>query len=292
MKWVCSYRCGSIHRCYLSVVLILGGVFLFATTSSTSSEGEAAQEITSSFEITGVVTIRVDNPLGEIRVRGTGADGKVEMTATEHAYGGTTSEADSRLQLFRFEPAQLGNRITVRPQLPPQEKDRTGSSDKVDILITVPRNTDLELTTELGAIQITGVQGNMLVDSKLGDTTIESSEGKLHLNADLGAVTIEDTTLASDSVVYANLGDLFFNGRFAGAGSYSFTANNGSAKIMLPQDSAFNLDAQTGNGGIKSDFAIPAGADVNTLTGSVGSNPQANLIIRGGNAGIEVLKQQ
>ncbi len=67
-------------------------------------------------------------------------------------------------------------RITVRPQLPPQEKDRTGSSDKVDILITVPRNTGPRAYDRAGAIQITGVQGNMLVDSQLGDTTIESSE--------------------------------------------------------------------------------------------------------------------
>ncbi len=75
-------------------------------------------------------------------------------------------------------------------------------------------------------------------------------------------MTIEDTTLASDSVVYANWETCFSMAGLRAQGPTHSRPTMALQKSCCRRNSAFNLDAQTGNGGIKSDFAIPAGADV------------------------------
>jgi len=101
-------------------------------------------------------------------------------------------------------------------------------------------------------------QAQLQVSNGVGDVRIEKITGSMDVTSDVGDVIVKGFTLTEDS---------------------QFTTDVGSISVSLPRDSAFVLNAIANVGKVKSEFH-PAAEPGDTLTGTVGDNPQGTLTAR------------
>ena len=182
------------------------------------------------FAVSATPNVVINNDIGSIHVRSGGEGSDVTIEATKHAgFGGNVKDVQ-----VSYAQNSTANTVTVNV-------DRTSNSTffnspSVDFQVTVPSNASLELKTNTGGLDVSGVSGRMSVRSNTG------------------SVEVSDGTLSSGSVLSTNTGSIMFNGSISQTGSYQFTTNTGSINVTLPASSSFHLDATTDTGSITSDF--------------------------------------
>jgi DUF4097 and DUF4098 domain-containing protein YvlB len=209
------------------------------------------------FAVGATPMVVINNDIGSIHVQSGGAGSDVTIQATKHAgFSGNINDVQ-----VHYSQNTTTNTITVNV-------DRTTNatffnSPSVDFQVTVPKSASLELKTNTGGLDVTGVSGRMSVRSNTG------------------SVEVRDGTLSSGSLLNTNTGSITFNGLIGETGSYQFTTNTGSINVTLPAGSSFHLDASTDTGSVTSNFP---GVNVQhpNFTGAVvhsdvGSSPQATV---------------
>ena len=116
---------------------------------------------------------------------------------------------------------------------------------------------------------------------------MNGARGTLDLDTSNGAVDVVADDVAID--VETSNGAITFEGRPA-AGSHRFETSNGAVTLVLPADAAFELDAETSNGKVTSDFE-GLGEPARAVKGRVGEAPGASIRVRTSNGGIGVRQQ-
>ena len=140
------------------------------------------------------------------------------------------------------------------------------TSTSVDFAITVPSAAVLQLKTNSGGIDVSGVSGQMV------------------LSRNTGSIQASDGTVSGKSELITNTGSITFNGSVDRSGTYRFETNTGSVNVTLPGESVFHLDASTDTGSINTNFPAVlvqhrqfVGADAHS---DVGSAPQATISLK------------
>jgi DUF4097 and DUF4098 domain-containing protein YvlB len=205
-------------------------------------------------------SVVINNDIGSIHVRAGGTGSDVTVLATRHAgLGGNVSNVQ-----VRYTQDSATNTITVNVER--STNVNFFNSPSVDFEVTVPSNAALQIQTNTGSIDVSGVSGQML------------------LTSNTGSVAARDGLLIGSSKLSSNTGSISFNGSIDKSGSYQFTTNTGSVNVTLPANSAFHVDATTDTGSITSNFPGVIVEHPN-FTGAVahsdvGSSPQATVTMR------------
>ena len=205
-------------------------------------------------------TLVLNNDTGSIHVRAVGSVNQVTIQATKHTnFGGNLNDVK-----VSYTQNTEGNTINVNV-------DRLNgfnlfTSTSVDFDITVPSAAALQLKTNNGSIDVTGVDGQMV------------------LTSNTGSIQANDGTASGNTELVTNTGSITFNGSIDRSGNYRFETNTGSVNVTLPSDSAFHMNASTDTGSINTNFPgvtvqhrQVVGADA---SGDVGSSPQATVSLR------------
>ena len=144
---------------------------------------------------------------------------------------------------------------------------------QTDLEVTVSDEADLVIQTNSGDIDVTGVNG------------------QVNLNSDSGTITLSQVSLAGNSSVSTNSGDIRFDGAIGPNGSYQFQSESGSVDVTLPPDTSFHADVTTKSGSFNSDFpevnSQPADGNI---SGDVGDPPRANVMIKTDSGSINLNK--
>ncbi|MGZ3625184.1 MAG: DUF4097 family beta strand repeat-containing protein [Ktedonobacteraceae bacterium] len=225
----------------------------FNFSGYTNSVAEAPRH----FAVSATPTVVINNDIGSIHVQSGGTGSDVAIQATKYAgFGGNVNDVQ-----VNYTQNSAANIVTVNV-------DRTTnatffSSLKVDFEVTVPNNAALEIKTTTGGLDVSGVSGQM------------------SLQSNTGSVDVRDGVLSPGSSLNSNTGSITFNGSISKTGSYQFTTNTGSINVTLPANSVFHLDASTDTGSITSDFPGVYVQHTNftgaTAHSDVGSAPQATI---------------
>ncbi len=208
----------------------------------------------------------VKNDVGSIHIR-VGGDGEVLTHATR--WSRWFEETPANIQLYYKQNAEE-NSVTVRV-------DRVGRwrvfrLPHVHLDLTVPRSTDLRVTTNVGDIWITGVSG------------------QLSLHSNTGSLYVRRGLLTGNSELSTNVGSVNFHEAIDPQGTYQFTTGTGSVNVALPAYEAFHLDARANLGSITT--AVP-GMTITSRTdhevqGEVGSPPCASMRLTSGIGSVNV----
>ena len=142
------------------------------------------------------------------------------------------------------------------------------------LIVTVPRRSDivartgdgairldgvdgrLELRTGDGAIRVAGANGELLLNTGDGAITVDGAEGKLSLETGDGGVNVEGKLSSvkmhtrDGSIVYrvepgAQMDD-----------DWEISTGDGSVSLYLPKTFSAELDAHTGDGGIRNELGV------------------------------------
>jgi hypothetical protein len=212
---------------------------------------------TQHYTVSANPTIVLNNDTGSIRVRSGASASDVTIVATKYTgWWGNASDVNVTY-------AQDANSNTVTVNV-----DRPGNifgSSSVDFDLTVPGTTVLQLKTNTGSIDVSGVSGQMALSSNTGSLQVSAG------------------TLEGNTSLTTNTGSVTFDGSITGNGIYTFTTNTGSVNVTLPAESVFHVDASTNTGSINTNFPgvvvqhqLLTGADAH---GDVGTSPQATITL-------------
>lgn len=251
----------------LLCLLIAGGLFAaFGVAGYANSVTE-----TQHFIVSAHPTLVLNNDTGSIHMRSAGAGNEVTIQATKHsAPWGNLNEIN-----VSYVQDKAGNSITVNVDRLPNASFMDSAS--VDFDITVPSAATLQLKTNTGSIDVTGVSGQMM------------------LSSNTGSVAASNGTVSGTTELISNTGSITFNGALDQSGTYRFETNTGSVNVTLTSEIAFHMDASTDTGSINTN--VPGvmvqhrqftGADAH---GDVGSTPRAMVSLRTNTGSIDLYQR-
>ena len=195
---------------------------------------------TLSAAITEGATLDVDTDVGAITV--IGADVKeCSIIATIKGKATTAEEAKKLAEQVTITADTVGNKLMIRA------KSAIQNCISIGYEITVPKNISAYCKTDVGAIKISGLTGDITASTDVGAIEVNDAVGKLNLHTDVGSVKARYSADAP-AICYADI-----------------ETDVGKVEFTGPKDMSAKLDARTDVGSI--DTALPV-----TITGKVGKH--------------------
>jgi DUF4097 and DUF4098 domain-containing protein YvlB len=235
------------------------------------------------------ISIRLERGSVEIVASETETD-RVQVVVAKRARSIDPDAAHALLERIDVQSEQSGDRIRIvdRSRLPSGRV--LGAEIRADLRLRVPPDTDLDVRTGAGRIQIEGVRGRIvaetadgrvLLEGTRGSATLRSSDGSLvahNVKGDVDAQTGDGSIQVSGALT--RLRAVTSDGRIqvdcdeatAPSGEWVLHTADGSIAISLPPTVAANLDATTSSGRIDNQLSAFRGWERNRrLTGQVGA---------------------
>jgi hypothetical protein len=185
-------------------------------------------------------SLQVRNPVGDVTIR-TGPDpDRVIVRATKEGRSMRRRWAENVIEQIEVVVEPRGSEVRVDVTLPDTSGIRNA---RVDLTITVPEETDLDVMNETGQTRIVGTEGTMRVRSETG------------------TVRLEGVRLAGDCDVMNVTGDIRFQGRLPEPGSgmaweVLLRTETGNVEFLVPPESRFTLDAESETGSVAPKFEL------------------------------------
>ncbi len=154
------------------------------------------------------------------------------------------------------------------------------SNRGIDIDITTPATSDVQLNDGNGHVNIEGITGTINAQATQGQITANNVSGQVALSSINGDVSVDNGNLSGTSSLNSVNGAIHYSGSLDAQGSYKFATVNGDIDVTLPDTSALHIDANATHGRLDNEFG---GNDV-------GSSPRASLTLQSENGSIDIHK--
>jgi DUF4097 and DUF4098 domain-containing protein YvlB len=214
--------------------------------------------------------VRLANAAGQVRVEGVKGSRSVDYEATRYAMGADPAAAKQRASEVPVDISREDSKIVI-------ETDG-GENTGADYTLRVPTGSSVEVESEAGDVEVSGISGNVTVGAEAGDVTVRdvggdvkveaprgdvsvgdvnTDTGSANLEAGVGDVSLEDLIIGTlETSVEA--GDVTLSGRFSGGGRVS--VETGDIIVMLPPEDTMDLTLETRVGSV---LREPADGDSN-----------------------------
>ena len=204
--------------------------------------------------------VRLANAAGQVRVEGVKGSRSVDYEATPYAMAADPVAAKQRASEVPVDISREDSKIVI-------ETDEGGNTG-ADYALRVPTGGWVEVESEAGDVEVSGISGNVTVGAEAGDVTVRdvggdikveaprgdisvgdvnTDTGSAKLEAGVGDVSLEDLILGTlETSVEA--GDVTLSGRFSGGGRVS--VETGDIIVMLPPEDTRELTLETRVGSV------------------------------------------
>ena len=150
--------------------------------------------------------------------------------------------------------------------------------------------SEVELHTGNGGIRIGQTEGSVVAATGNGDLEVDGARGPVRANTGNGHIYVA----TSAGPVSANTGNGDIDVRMqslSDRGDMEFRSGSGAVRVTLPSDFNGDVDASTGNGELRTDFAIKliGRLDPQHMHGTIGSGGRM-LRLSTGNGRLEIRK--
>ena len=206
-----------------------------------------ADEWSKTYTLTGKPELRIETSDANIRVT-TWDQNTIEakVITTRYKIGDDGIRVDAR---------QNGNAVEIEVHYPHNSFNIGWNNHRVDIIIQMPREGDVNLRTGDGEIKVAGLKGQMDLHTGDGPENLDNVDGKLHATTGDGHIRADGRF----DELELKTGDGRVEVR-AGAGStlaanWRLETGDGSVSLDLPGDLAADVDLHTSDGHI--DLEMP-----------------------------------
>ena len=187
--------------------------------------------------------IVLENRNGSVTVEGWEYD-EVLIEARIEVKGGNEKKLKETMEAVEIMVEAEDNRITIDTRYPD-----TGFTSIWDVLfgnhvnvnvqytLKVPLETHLKIKTTNGRIEVREVSGRLMLKTTNGKIAAENVKGVVMAKTTNGSVEARIEKVDPD-------------------GEYELITTNGSIKVYLPEETAFDVRARTTNGSIDTDFPL------------------------------------
>lgn len=133
-------------------------------------------------------TLSIEDPHGDITVRGISDDGQMHLTVHNALYGFSGDDANSKLEQIKPQVTTEGSVTVIRA---PSIDNSTS-----DLVLEVPAATPLTISSNHGEVNINGIKGAVAVTSNNGDVALKAITGPVtaHINNSHSSLTVSNVT--------------------------------------------------------------------------------------------------
>jgi DUF4097 and DUF4098 domain-containing protein YvlB len=282
---------------------------LLVAVAATTAAGQSDTAFTWSKKLPDGARLTIRNMNGPIDVRAASGD-RVEVRATVRA------ESRANPGDVRFDVRERSNDDVEICTVYRGQSDCDDNSSynnirvTVSFVVAVPKSMRLRAVTGNGDVSISQTVADVDAISGNGDVTIKESLGRVTARTGNGDVTITsakgpvkatsgngrieaNTALGPVDAATGN-GDINVSMASipADQGSMTFTTGSGSVRIALPANFNGEIDANTGNGSVDTDFEIRVQGRFNSshLRGTIGNGNGPLIKLRSGNGRLVIRK--
>ena len=244
--------------------------------------------------VTSVGQIQVQNQVGDVTITTDPTIQTVKVTTVKTVKAASPSDAQAEYSKMNVQaqttPATSTNSstLTVTATVPGVIGNNT--SDTIAITIALPPTMlsngsaapMLNITTTVGNVQVSGLNGVMMIKDTIGNVTVQQAQlfDGSHLQTNTGNVTFSgsiDTTTNPQA-------------------NYKFQSEVGNLNVTLPAATNVTLDANTNVGSLHSDFPIAVQSSGNSANYygplAPGISPAVTLVLDVGSGNITLQKGQ
>jgi len=226
------------------------------------------------------------------------------LTATIIARAVTEENAQKLAEEVKVKLISSGNKLTAKIEKPASVP---GKYVSVSLDVTVPNQTNTELTTHNGALKIKNLTGQLNGTTHNGKVTAEKISGTAKLKTHNGGIVCKEVTgntqlqTHNGSVICEEVsGDIKLRTHNGSAKAFYSTAappvcnvsivtHNGGVSLTAPPNFSAKVEASTHNGSIDTDLPITVTGKVTKrkLTGTIGTG-QGELYLETHNGSINI----
>ena len=199
--------------------------------------------------------VRLANAAGQVRVEGVKGSRSVDYEATRYAMDADPAAAKQRASEVPVDISREDSKIVI-------ETDG-GEDTGADYTLRVPTGSSVEVESEAGDVEVSGISGNVTVGAEAGDVRVRYVGGNVKVEAPRGDVTIGDVNtdtgsanleagvgdVSLEDLILGTLeasveaGDVTLSGRFSGGGRVSVETGDIIARLS-PEDTRGTLPSR------------------------------------------------
>jgi hypothetical protein len=204
--------------------------------------------------------VQLTNAAGQVRVEGVEGSGSIEYEATRYAVASDPAAAKQRASDVPVDISREDSKIVI---------ETNGSDDTgADYVLEIPAGGSVEVQSEAGDVEVSGLSGNVTVDAEAGDVTVGDVGGGVRVEAPQGDVTVTNINtdtggaeievgsgdVSLEDLILGTLeagveaGTVTLSGRFSGGGRVS--VETGDIIARLPAGDTRDLTLQTHVGSV------------------------------------------
>jgi DUF4097 and DUF4098 domain-containing protein YvlB len=235
---------GTLRTVQTSLLVIGAGALLFSATPAQAAQ----QHVEKHFTVKSRPVVVIHNV----------ANGRIEVKSSKNPQVDIVATQNSSKVGLEIE--QVGDRIDVTSNI--LDASAQPQDLETNLQLTVPEETELQLTTETGLIYVEQVMGDMSLESVAGDVHLKEVSGyiivkttagslvctqcagKLDFNSVSGSAQLLQPALTNVSL-RTTTGNILFDGDFIRTGLYSMKSGKGLVEVRFSSNDSFDLKAQT-----------------------------------------------
>lgn len=251
-------------------------VLLLTLAATAASASTLTERIDRTFDARPGALLQVDNTNGSITIASWDQP-KIRVRAEKVVDRADDAEARQIMKQLRVDMTPRGDGgLSIATQTP--RNNSLGIFDillghwvqaKVTYEITVPRSMSLDVTDVNGHVEVTGVTGDLKIETTNGRIEMARCGGTADVSSTNGRIIAELVSINPQR-------------------QSRFDTTNGRVVLTVPSNLAAEVDASTTNGGINSDLPVlTRGTNRHSLRGTINGGG-AKLKIRTTNGSIEI----
>ena len=222
---------------------------------------------------------------GSIKIAGADIT-ECNITATITARARTEEDAQKLAERTTVRLESFGDRLIAKIDKPAFLRNQSVS---ISLDVQVPNESDLELTTHNGSVEITNITGRLNCTTHNGKITAEQVSGIAELHTHNGSVVCRD--ISGDTRLRTHNGSIkvYYSKAAPSVCDISLITSNGGIEIAMPSSFSGEVDISTHNGSIRTDLPITIVGKISKskLSGKIGTG-QGNLHLETHNGSIRV----
>ena len=175
-----------------------------------------------------------------------------------------------------FRPPSLN--VTIRVPAGVRLRAHSGNGD----VSVTGAHAELVARSGNGRVRVSGTAGEVEAASGNGEVTVENVRGPVSANSGNGDVRV--TTVLGPVSARSGNGDLLVRmTELRATDDMEFTTGNGRIEVTVPEGFNADIDASTGNGGIRTDFPIQVSGRISKtrLRGTIGQGGRRLRLVTG-----------
>jgi len=208
------------------------------------------------------------------------------LTATITARAKTDEDAKELAERTKVKLQSFGDNLIAKIDKPTSLGNQSIS---VSLDVQVPNESDLELTTHNGSVEIRNITGRLDCETHNGKISAEQVSGTAELLTHNGSVVCRE--ISGDTRLRTHNGSIrvYYSKAAPSVCDIRLITYNGGIEIETPSNFSGEFDASTHNGSIRTDLPITIVGKIskNKLTGKIGSG-QGKLHLETHNGSIKV----